>query len=236
MALKIEDYALIGDTHTAGLVGKDGSIDWLCLPRFDSGACFAALLGDASNGRWLVAPKGHVRSVSRRYEPNTLVLVTEFTTDAGVVEVRDCMTPRDKTPNLVRLVRCVRGHVEMTMELVIRFEYGSVVPWVTRSDGLLTAVAGPDTLSLRTPVPTQGKDLTTVAAFAVREGESIPFVLGWYPSHLEPAEPLDAAVAMAETINWWQEWASQCTYAGGWRDEVLRSLLKIGRASCRERV
>src|SRR6266542_2369443 len=161
MALKIEDYALIGDTHTAGLVGKDGSIDWLCLPRFDSGACFAALLGDASNGRWLVAPKGHVRSVSRRYEPNTLVLVTEFTTDAGVVEVRDCMTPRDKTPNLVRLVRCVRGHVEMTMELVIRFEYGSVVPWVTRSDGLLTAVAGPDALSLRTPVPTQGKDLTT---------------------------------------------------------------------------
>src|SRR5438445_1936961 len=145
MALKIEDYALIGDRQTAALVGKDGSIDWLCLPRFDSGACFAALLGDASNGRWLLAPKGKVRKVTRRYEPGTLVLVTEFVTDGGAVEVVDCMPPRDVLPDLVRIVRGIRGQVEMMMDLVIRFEYGSVVPWVSRREkGLLDAVAGPN--------------------------------------------------------------------------------------------
>src|SRR5262245_47955481 len=140
MPLKIEDYALIGDTQTAALVGKNGSIDWLCLPHFDSGACFAALLGDPSNGRWLIAPKGKIRKVIRRYEPRTLVLVTEFVTDDGTVELIDCMPPRDLVPDLVRIVRGVRGQVEMSMELVIRFEYGSAVPWVSRAGDALHAV------------------------------------------------------------------------------------------------
>ena len=181
-AQRIEDYALIGDTQTAALVGKNGSIDWLCLPRFDSGACFAALLGDASNGRWLLAPKGEVRRVSRRYEPSTLVLVTEFTTDDGVVEVFDCMPVRRyECSEVLRIVRGVRGSVAMRMELVIRFDYGSSVPWVSKQGGVLRAVAGPHATYLRTNVPTSGKGLTTQAEFIAHEGESIPFMLGYYP-------------------------------------------------------
>jgi GH15 family glucan-1,4-alpha-glucosidase len=227
MPLKIEDYALIGDTQTGALVGKDGSIDWLCLPRFDSGACFAALLGDASNGRWLLAPKGKVRKVTRRYEPGTLVLVTEFVTDDGTVEVVDCMTPRDQLPDLVRVVRGVRGQVEMTMELVIRFEYGSVVPWVYRQSGILHAVAGPNGLWLQSGPPTTGKGLTTVASFTVHEGESVPFLLGWYPSHEKPPKPIDPDVALHETRTFWRDWMSQCTYSGEWREPVVRSLITL---------
>ena len=176
MALRIEDYALIGDTQTAALVGKNGSIDWFCAPRFDSGACFAALLGDAAQGRWLIAPRGEVKKVSRRYERDSLVLVTEFCTEEGIVEVRDCMPPRDKTPDIVRTVTGVSGRVAMEMDLVIRFEYGSVVPWVAQEGGILRAIAGPDSLSLWCDVETKGRNLTTIASFevAARAGDSVP--------------------------------------------------------------
>jgi GH15 family glucan-1,4-alpha-glucosidase len=227
MPLAIEDYAIIGDTQTAALVGKDGSIDWLCLPRFDSGACFAALLGDASNGRWLIAPKAKARKVTRRYEPDSLVLVTEFETADGVVQVIDCMTPRDVIPDLVRMVRGVRGEVEMTMDLVIRFAYGSVVPWVSRRGGALHAIGGPDALLLESEVPTKGKGLTTVASFVVREGQSVPFRLTWYPSHTQPPKMTPPARAIDETRAFWREWTSACTYEGEWRDEVMRSLITL---------
>jgi GH15 family glucan-1,4-alpha-glucosidase len=227
MPLKIEDYALIGDTQTAALVGKDGSIDWLCLPRFDSGACFAALLGDASNGRWLIAPKGKVRKVTRRYEPGTLVLVTEFETADGAVELIDCMTPRDVIPDLVRIVRGVRGEVEMAMELVIRFEYGSIVPWVSRRGGTLHAIAGPDALFLESGIPTKGEGLTTVASFVAREGQSVPFRLTWYPSHTEPPKMITPAVALDETRTFWRDWTAECAYEGEWSEEVTRSLVTL---------
>ncbi len=227
MPLKIEDYALIGDTQTAALVGKDGSIDWLCLPRFDSGACFSALLGEPSNGRWLLAPKGRVRRLTRRYEPGTLILVTTFETDEGAVEIVDFMPPRDVTPDLVRMVRGVRGTVEITMELVIRFEYGSAVPWVARYNGALRAVAGPNALLLQAGAATEGKDLTTVSSFVVHEGEVVPFLLAWYPSHLEPPKVVPAPIALEDTRSFWREWSSQCRYAGEWREEVLRSLITL---------
>jgi GH15 family glucan-1,4-alpha-glucosidase len=227
MQLGIEDYALIGDTQTAALVGKDGSIDWLCLPRFDAGACFAALLGNSRNGRWIIAPEGRVRRVKRRYEPGTLVLVTRFETDDGAVEVIDCMPPRDVVPDLVRTVRGVRGEVAMTMELVIRFENGSIVPWVTRRSGVLHAVAGPNALVLETKAPLSGKDLTTVSKFVVHEGESVSFVLGWYPSHTEPPKLVAPEFALQETRSFWKDWTAQCTYAGEWREEVMRSLITL---------
>jgi len=181
--LRIEDYALIGDTQAAGLVGRNGSIDWLCLPRFDSGACFAALLGDQRHGRWLLSPVNEVRQTQRRYRPGTLILETECETDEGLVRVIDCMPPRDKKPNVIRVVYGVRGQVRMRMELVIRFDYGSVIPWVRSLGGALYAVAGPDSLTLHTPVATHGEGLTTVADFVVTEGEQISFVLIWHPSY-----------------------------------------------------
>ncbi|HKQ67803.1 MAG TPA: glycoside hydrolase family 15 protein [Polyangiaceae bacterium] len=227
MALRIEDYALIGDTQTAALVGKGGSIDWFCAPRFDSGACFAALLGDASHGRWLLAPRSQLGKVTRRYEPRTLVLITEHTTPEGVVEVRDCMPPREKTPDIVRTVTGVRGRVTMQMELVIRFAYGSVVPWVVQREGSLRAIGGPDALFLCTPVKTRGQHLTTVATFEVAEGQVVPFRLGWYPSHEEPPPQIDAVAAVADTVAWWREWMKHCVYKGEWSDQVLRSLVTL---------
>src|SRR5262249_48381877 len=154
-------------------------IDWLCLPHFDSAACFSALLGTPEHGRWLIAPAGEVKGVSRRYRPGSLVLETEFTTDTGVVRIVDCMPPRDVLPDVVRLVQGVSGEVAMRMELIIRFDYGSIVPWVRRMDGTLRAVGGPDAVSLATPVETRGVDLTTVADFTVRAGSDVPFVIMW---------------------------------------------------------
>ena len=183
MSLPIEDYAVIGDTRTGALIGKDGSLDWLCLPRFDSSACFAALLGESRHGRWMIAPAGAVTRTTRRYREGTLVLETEVVTESGTVRMIDCMPPDEATPNVVRLVEGVSGEVTMRMELVIRFDYGWVVPWVRRIDGCLSAVGGPDALSLRTPVAVRGKGLTTVGEFTVRAGERVPFVLSWHPSH-----------------------------------------------------
>lgn len=187
MALRIEDYGLIGDCQTAALVGRDGSIDWLCFPRFDSPACFAALLGTPEHGRWLLSPAGDVRSVRRSYRSHTLVLETEYETATGVVALIDCMPLRDEAPDLIRIVEGKKGQVDMRMELTIRFDYGSLVPWVNRTDRGLIAIGGPDALRLTTPVPLRGQDFRTVADFTV-SGESVPFTLTWFPSH-RPAPP-----------------------------------------------
>ncbi|HUS64667.1 MAG TPA: glycoside hydrolase family 15 protein [Kofleriaceae bacterium] len=226
--MAIEDYALIGDTRTACLVSRSGSIDWLCLPRFDSGACFASLLGDPRHGRWSIHPAdGSVRSTRRRYRDGTLVLETEFSTKTGVVRVVDCMPPGEALPNVVRLVEGVEGEVSMRMELIIRFDYGWVVPWVQTVQGVLHAVGGPDALTLRTPLAHRGEDLTTVADFVVRAGEQVPFVLTWHPSNTPDPEPLDAARAVAGAEAWWRAWSERCTYQGPWREAVVRSLITL---------
>jgi GH15 family glucan-1,4-alpha-glucosidase len=227
MPARIEDYALIGDTHTAALVSREGSIDWLCLPRFDSPACFAALLGNEGNGRWLLAPAVPVREVRRRYQGDTLVLETEHRTDDGVVRVVDCMPPRQQDPDVARVVEGVRGRVPMRLELIIRFDYGSIVPWVRQVEGALHAIAGPDSVWLRTPVAVHGENLTTVAEFTVDEGERVPFMLTWHASHRRAPRRIDPVRAVDDTQAWWGEWASRITYDGGWQDAVIRSLLTL---------
>ncbi|HEU5075330.1 MAG TPA: glycoside hydrolase family 15 protein [Polyangiaceae bacterium] len=226
--MAIEDYALIGDMRTAALVSRAGSIDWLCLPRFDSGACFASLLGEPRHGRWSLHPiDGSLRDTHRRYRGDTLVLETEFATDTGVVRVIDCMSPEEEIPNVIRLVEGVAGEVRMHMELIIRFDYGSVVPWVRRVAGVLHAVGGPDALTLRTPIEHRGENLTTTADFTVHQGERVPFVLSYHPSHTPAPAPVDAALAIEAAEDWWRTWISQCTYTGGWRDAVVRSLITL---------
>ncbi len=227
MPLRIEDYAIIGDTQTAALVGRDGSIDWLSMPRFDSHACFAALLGDRSHGRWQIAPVSEPRATTRRYRGRSLVLETEFTTDTGTVRLVDCMPPREREPDLVRVVEGVAGEVRMQMDLVIRFDYGSIVPWVRRIDGVLRAVGGPDALSLWSPVETHGVDLTTRAEFTVHEGQQLPFLLVWHPSHESAPRAIHPLAAVDDTCQWWEAWCSRCTYGGEWHDEVIRSLITL---------
>ncbi|MDQ1682619.1 MAG: hypothetical protein QOH99_1160 [Frankiaceae bacterium] len=224
---RIEDYAVIGDTQTAALVGLDGSIDWLCFPRFDSPACFAALLGNRDNGRWLLAPKGPVRSVARRYRPGTLVLETEFTTDEGVVRVIDCMPLNDHATDIVRIVEGVSGRVTMATELVVRFEYGSRVPWVTSHKGEWQAIGGPDLVSLSSPVQLRGEDMRSVADFAVSAGDRVPFVLTWRLSHLRGWPTVDAERELARTTKWWEEWSARSTYTGDYADAVERSLITL---------
>jgi len=225
--LRIEDYALIGDTQTAALIGRDGSLDWMCVPRFDSGAPFAALLGDERHGRWRIAPAGEVVRVERRYRPGTLVLETDFHTREGAIRVTDCMPPRGEAPDVVRMVEGLKGRVPVRMELVIRFDYGRIIPWVRRLPGGLTAVAGPDALVLATPVHTRGENLTTRADFVVGEGERTPFVLTWYPSHEPPPRPVHPETAIRETDHWWREWSERFSPGGRWRDEVRRSLITL---------
>ena len=227
MAGRIEDYAVIGDTHTAALVGRDGSIDWWCTPRFDSGPCFAALLGDNDHGRWLVAPQDEVVHVDRRYRDGTLVLETEFRTATGVVRLVDCMPPRTGAPDIVRIVEGVEGKVDMRMQLVLRFDYGSIIPWVTKHADGVRADAGPDAVTLRTPVPTRGENFTTVASFPVKAGQRVPFVLTWHPSYNASPKPLDAFDATERTTGWWAAWSARCDYDGDWRDAVLRSLVTL---------
>jgi GH15 family glucan-1,4-alpha-glucosidase len=227
MASRIEDYALIGDCHSAALVARNGAIDWLCLPRFDSGACFASLLGTPENGHWQLAPSGDIREITRQYRPNTLILETTFETATGSVTVVDFMPPRTREPQLVRIVQGRTGEVAMRMELIVRFDYGSIVPWVSRLDGALHAIAGADTLILHTPAKTRGVGLTTVAEFTVRAGESVPFTLAWHASHeAQPSAP-DPGAAEAETEKWWKNWTSRCAYDGPWREAVVRSLITL---------
>ena len=229
MACRIEDYGLIGDCETAALVGRDGSIDWLCWPAFDSDACFAALLGTSMNGRWRIAPAGEVTKTSRRYWDNTLILETRFETAEGTVALIDFMPPRGNASDVVRLVRGVSGRVRLRMELVLRFGFGADVPWVKKNlDGSgLLAIAGQDMTVLRTPVETRGEGLTTVADFWVSEGETVPFVLTYGPSHLPVPEPINPAEALQDTEDFWTEWSSHCTYEGDHRDLVMRSLITL---------
>jgi len=227
MSCLIEEYALIGDCQTAALVARNGSIDWLCFPRFDSGACFAALLGNQEHGRWLLAPAGDIRNISRRYRDGTLVLETDYETADGAVTLIDCMPPRSKEPDLVRIVAGRRGQVHMRMDLIIRFDYGSVVPWVRRTEDGIRAVAGPDTLMLHSAVDVHGKGFRTVAEFIVSEGERVPFVITWHPSHEPAPAAIDAEKTVEHTERWWREWSSRCSYRGFFRDIVLRSLITL---------
>lgn len=230
MALPIEDYALIGDCETAALVGKDGSIDWLCLPRFDSPACFAALLGRPEHGRWRIAPVGDIRDTKRQYRNDTLVLETTFETDTGTATLIDFMPISRRRSRVVRIVTGHRGTVKMRTEFVARFDYGSITPWVRHeSNGIegVRATAGPETLHLRTGVALHGEDWATVGEFDVREGESIPFELNWHPSHEDPPPPFDCCQSLDHVTAWWREWASRCTYQGKWRDAVVRSLITL---------
>jgi GH15 family glucan-1,4-alpha-glucosidase len=228
MASRIEDYALLGDCETAALVAKDGSIDWLCWPRFDSDACFAALLGSAENGRWQIAPSAPPRRVTRRYRGDTLILETRFEMDEGSILLVDFMPLRGRTSNLVRIVVGERGAVEMRTELLIRFGYGQAVPWVSKlDDGTLQAVSGPDMMVLRTPVRLHGEDFKSVATFTVSAGERIPFVLAYGPSHLPTPSKIDAEQALAHTERFWAGWSAKEEVSGEWSEAVKRSLITL---------
>ncbi|MFF5368892.1 glycoside hydrolase family 15 protein [Streptomyces sp. NPDC013187] len=225
----IEDYALIGDEQTAALVGTDGSVDWLCLPRFDSAACFARLLGDEDNGFWRIAPVGADRCTRRAYRPDTLVLDTEWETEQGAVRVTDLMPQRDRAPDLVRVVEGLDGEVTLHSVLKLRFDYGSIVPWVRKADGHRVAVAGPDSTWLRSEpeVTSWGEDFGTHAEFTVKKGEKVAFVLTWHPSH-EPRPPLvDPYDALRHSVEDWRAWVSRCRYDGPYRDAVVRSLITL---------
>jgi GH15 family glucan-1,4-alpha-glucosidase len=224
---RLEDYALIGDLQTAALVSRHGCIDWLCVPRFDSGAVFAGLLGDSDNGHWTIQPAGEFRSRARRYLDDSLVLETELETSGGAVRLIDFMPPRGEAPDVVRIVEGARGRVEMRMELAIRFDYGSIVPWVRNLDGHLVGVAGPDAISLVTPVRLVGRDLKTYAEFTVAEGDRVPFVLTWFDSHKELPRVAEAEQALRDTLAYWDDWACQCTHTERWHDDVHRSLITL---------
>ncbi|HEY6075690.1 MAG TPA: glycoside hydrolase family 15 protein, partial [Gaiella sp.] len=221
---RIEDYALIGDLQTAALVGRNGSIDWCCFPRFDSGACFASLLGTPDHGRWLLSPTAAVTHCARRYRHDTLVLETLHETTDGAVRVIDFMPPRGEAPDIVRIVEGVEGTVAMRSELVIRFDYGQIVPWVRRVDSARVAVAGPDALCFRSPVEQHGENLTTVSEFEVTAGDRLPFVLTWFPSHGDMPHAIDAEQALDDTESYWHEWAGDCTHHGAYHEEIHASL------------
>ncbi len=227
MPPRIEDYAIIGDTRTVGLVDGSGSIDWWCAPRIDSGAAFAALLGTKNNGRWLMAPKHDVTAVSRRYEAETLILETVFETSTGRVAVTDFMPPQHPDPTIHRIVEGREGTVDMEMELIVRFEYGSITPWVTATGDGLLMVAGSDGLRFHSPVPLAGRDLTTVASFEMGPTTRLSFSLTWFPSTAQVPLPLDSLAACNHARRWWRDWVDRCTYDGEWRDDVIRSLITL---------
>jgi GH15 family glucan-1,4-alpha-glucosidase len=223
----IEDYAIIGDLHTAALVSTEGSIDWLCLPRFDSPACFARLLGSDDNGRWRIAPAGAGTCTRRKYRQDTLILETEWDTDSGRVRVTDFMPVRDQAADLVRIVEGLSGTVRMESDLALRFDYGHVVPWVTRNERGIRAVAGPDAVLVSTPAPLNGRDMRTVSEFTVDAGERIPFVMTWYASHLRPPAPVDAVNALEATDSFWDTWSRASKASGPHRDAIQRSLITL---------
>ncbi|QKG24227.1 glycoside hydrolase 15-like protein [Actinomadura verrucosospora] len=227
MALRIEDYGLLGDLHTAALVGRDGSIDWLCLPRFDSPACFAALLGDERAGFWRIAPAAGGMCTRRRYRGDTLILETEWETPDGTVRVIDTMPPRGEAADVVRIVEGVGGRVPVRSELRLRFDYGRIVPWVRHQDGRFEAVAGPDAAWLKTPVALEGRGMSTVAEFTVAAGDRVPFVMTYKPSHEPRPRHVDAERALRDTEAFWAEWTSGFRYEGRWDDAVRRSLITL---------
>ena len=223
----IEDYGFLSDTQSGALVSRDGCVDWLCLPRFDSPACFASLLGEAKNGHWRFFPDEETLHIQRRYRGDTLILETEMKTGNGTVRLIDFMPPRGTNPDLIRIIEGLRGEVKMHMELIIRFEYGLIIPWVRRASDGLEAIAGPDGLILRTPVETCGENLTTVAEFTVKEGERLPFVLTWFASHEEPPRAVNPEHALRDTEKFWNDWSGGFDFQGPWRNEILRSLIVL---------
>ena len=225
---RIEDYALISDCATAALVGRNGSIDWLPLPRFDSPACFAALLGEAEHGRWLIATAGPITRVERRYLDGSLILVTTFETQQGAAELVDFIAQRHGFSDLVRLVRGLRGRIEMCTEFILRFDYGAVVPWVERlPEGGISAIGGPERVLLRTPVPLRGEDLKTVGEFTIGAGETVPFVMSHGQSHLPRPHPIDPEQALHKAEAFWRRWSSRCCPAGPWSKDVKHSLVVL---------
>jgi GH15 family glucan-1,4-alpha-glucosidase len=227
MGVRIEDYALVGDTQTAALISNQGSVDWACFPRFDSGACFAALIGDRDNGRWQIAPEAPVRAVRRRYRPGTLILETEMETDGGVCRLIDFMPVRGHAPDIVRIVEGVRGTVPMKSDLVIRFDTGRIVPWVRRQHDALIAIAGPDGLCLRGNIEMHGENLATVGCFDLHAGERRALVMTWWPSHEPVPKHIDPEEALHDTERWWTGWCGQLAYQGPYRDVVARSLMVL---------
>src|SRR5215216_6441303 len=227
MGLRIEDYAIIGDTGSVALVGNNGSIDWLCLPRFDSAACFAALLGDEQNGRWQIAPAADSWRVDRRYRPGTLVLETEFETADGAVRIVDCMPPRNGHPEVIRLVQGLRGRVPMRLRLNGRFDYGRRIPLVRQVPGGVVSLAGPEALSLQASVDLDVADASVTAEFPIEEGEQAGFRLVWFPSHEGVPDQADGVAAIDRTEDWWQAWSGRCAYQGPHRETVLRSLITL---------
>ena len=224
---KIEDYAFLSDTQTGALVSRYGCVDWLCFPRFDSGACFAALLGDEKNGSWRFTPAGELTATRRKYRGNTLILETELETAEGTVRLIDFMPPRGEAPDIIRIVEGVSGSVRMRMHLTIRFDYGHVVPWVRKHHGRLEAIAGPDALVLHANVETHGENLTTVSEFTVEPGERVPFVLTWFPSHQKPPREVNAEHALEQTERYWNGWGKRCQAENEWHDAVVRSLITL---------
>jgi GH15 family glucan-1,4-alpha-glucosidase len=218
---------MIGDCYTAALVSKQGSIDWLCLPYFDSGACFAALVGRADNGHWSISPADPIRSIRRCYRDGSLVLETTFETESGAVKLIDCMVTHEERPELIRIVEGTRGQVRMNLDLIIRFDYGSVVPWLHRIEDGILAIAGPDMIVLRTDVPLRSENMRTQAEFTVDEGQRVLFNLTWNPSNRPMPEPINVDAALEKTEKWWREWSSRCSYKGSWREAVLRSLITL---------
>ena len=225
---RIEDYAVIGDCRTTALVCRDGSIDWLCVPRFDSAACFTALLGTKQNGRWLIQPAGKITKTSRHYRGESLILETYFTTATGKVRVTDFMPPDTPACSIVRLVECLEGRMAMRTELAIRFDYGVTIPWVSRRDSrTMTAVAGPHMLTFRTPAEVRGENMHSVAEFTLRKGESMPFVLAYSESFQPVPLSVDAHISLEETERFWRRWSGICKVKGKWRNTIMRSLLAL---------
>ena len=228
MPERIEDYALLGDLQTAALVGRSGSVDWLCFPRFDSGSCFGALLDGRDAGHWRIAPVGAGLATDRRYRTDTLVLESEWQTETGRVRVIDFMPPRGVAPDIVRIVEGLEGRVEMHVDLVIRFDYGDVVPWVRRTnEDTLLAIAGPDALCVRSPVELRGENMAHTARFTVGAGDRVPFVLTWFPSSQHPPKRVDPEQALVDTETFWREWVEGCHYEGDWPEAVRTSLLVL---------
>jgi GH15 family glucan-1,4-alpha-glucosidase len=225
--VRIEDYAIVGDTQTIALIGRDGSVDWLCLPRFDSGACFASLLGEPDHGRWLITPQGKITASRRQYRGDTLILEQELDTEDGTVRLIDFMPIRAERPDMVRIVEGVSGRVPMKMELIVRYDYGCVMPWVRKVGGRFHAVAGPDALALATPVPLTGKGFTTVAEFVIEPGDRVPFSLTWHSSYEPLPAPPDPEAALTNTERWWKAWSSRIHARGPYREAIIRSLLTL---------
>ena len=223
----IEDYGFLSDTQSGALVSRDGCVDWLCLPRFDSPACFASLVGEAKNGHWRFFTGEENVQVERRYRGDALILETEMKTETGAVRVIDFMPPRGTNPDLIRIIEGLHGEVKMQMELIIRFDYGRTIPWVRTGHGGLEAIAGPNGLILRTPIKTRGKDLTTVAEFTVKTGDRVPFVLTWFASHEEPPRAINPEHALRDTETFWSEWSGRFHYKGPWREAIMRSLITL---------